>query len=204
MITVNGRVRATVRLTANGVDGACVVASSWSSARVFPRTLASGVAFGLETAEGELYSVDPFEALVVVPVRRRVAHEDVRTEDGWIADGDEVQVEGELQPARGRAHPILRARRLSAPASGGTHRIPPRTLTRGESERIVAPPIAATPVAADVPAPPPAGSPEPTTSPAPAAPAETTETTETTETEQAPRRPKKKRPDSSGTPTPIQ
>jgi hypothetical protein len=186
MITVNGRVRATVRLTANAVDGACVVASSWSSARVFPRTVACGVAFEVETAEGDLYAVDPFEALIVVPVRRRVVREDTRTEDAWIADGDELQVEGELQPARGRARPVLRARRLSTPASGATHLIPPRSLTRGESERLVAPPVAD-----DGPSPPPEALAE--------APAEAA-----SEPEQAPRRPKKKRPDSSGTPTPIQ
>ncbi|MDB4983634.1 MAG: hypothetical protein JWM82_4386, partial [Myxococcales bacterium] len=136
MITVHGRVRATVRLTANGLDGACVVESSWSSARVFPRTLASGVTFEVETAEGELYAVDPFEAVIVLPVRRRVVIDDTRTEDAWIADGDEVQLEGELQPARGRGRSVLRARRLSTSAGGTTHLIPPRSLTRGQSEAV--------------------------------------------------------------------
>ncbi len=198
MITVHGRVRATVRLTANGVDGACVVASSWSSARVFPRTLAAGVTFELETAEGELYTIDPFEAVVVLPVRRRVVVEDTRTEDAWIADGDEVEIEGELQPARGPARPVLLARRLSTPAGGTTHLIPPRSVTRGESERIEAP-VAAAPAALPPVVETPTSAPD-----EPAVITEAAESPASSESEQAPRRPKKKRPDSSGTPTPIQ
>jgi hypothetical protein len=197
MITVNGRVRATVRLLAEGVDASCVVASSWSSARTFPRTKAAGIAFEIETTEGETYAVDPFEALVILSVRRRSTDGDARTEHAWLGHGEAVEIEGDLRPGRGAAKPTLRARRISAtPAAAGSHRIPPRSLSRGQAEK-VEPPRAA-PEAS------PAPEAMPESMPAAAAAAPTAAEPATAEPAPPARRPKKKRPDSSGTPTPIQ
>jgi hypothetical protein len=68
--TVTGRVRATLRLKAGGAAGVQVVATSWASDRSFPRTTGAAVPFELETGDGTIYRVDPFEALVALPVRQ--------------------------------------------------------------------------------------------------------------------------------------
>ncbi|HVZ72085.1 MAG TPA: hypothetical protein VHJ20_06890 [Polyangia bacterium] len=137
MITVNGRVRATVRLKHDdleGIDVPCVVESSWSSARAFPRTTGSGVPFEIETSDGDVYVVDPFEALLVLGVRWRDARDGARTEAAWISPGDSVEIEGDVQ--RGRTHPTLRARRISTGGAAQTHRVPPRSLARGLAEKV--------------------------------------------------------------------
>jgi hypothetical protein len=196
--TVTGRVRATLRLKAGGADGVQVVATSWASDRSFPRTTGAAVPFELETGDGTIYRVDPFEALVALPVRQTSLRAGVRHEVAWIAVSDEITVEGELERAGRARAPALRARRISVTANegaGALHRLPPRTLQRGESEKIdaPAPPLAAPPVAtvATVPAVGELPAPDPD------------ETSSNGATDGA-RRPKKKRPDSSGTPTPVQ
>jgi hypothetical protein len=192
--TVTGRVRGTVRLKteaagASDGDGARVVATSWASDRSFPRTAGAAVAFELEAGDGAIYRVDPFEALVALPVRETAVRAGVRHEAAWIAVADEITVEGDLERAgRGRAPPALRARRIAMAAGDAgapLHRLPPRALQRAESERIEAAPAPAVTTVVNVSVGEPA--------PAESAPAD-----------QAPRRPKKKRPDSSGTPTPIE
>jgi hypothetical protein len=190
--TVTGRVRGTVRLKtqaagAADADGARVVATSWASDRSFPRTAGAAVAFELEAGDGAVYRVDPFEALVALPVRETAVRAGVRHEAAWIAVADEITVEGELERAgRGRAPPALRARRIAMAAGdlgAPLHRVPPRALQRAESERIEAAPAPAVTTVVNVPV----GEPAQEAAPA----------------DQAPRRPKKKRPDSSGTPTPV-
>ena len=101
--TVTGRVRATLRLKAGGADGAQVVATSWASDRSFPRTTGAAVPFELEAGDGAIYRVDPFEALVALPVRQRHVRAGVRHEAAWIAVADEITVEGELERRRPRA-----------------------------------------------------------------------------------------------------
>jgi hypothetical protein len=196
--TVTGRVRATLRLKAGGAAGAHVVATSWASDRSFPRTTGAAVPFELETGDGTIYRIDPFEALVALPVRQTALRAGVRHEAAWIAVADEITIEGELERAGRARAPALRARRISVTTNegaGALQRLPPRTLQRGESEKIEAPapPLAPPPVAtvATVPA---GGE-------APAPGADETSSSDATD---GPRRPKKKRPDSSGTPTPMQ
>src|SRR5450432_1929414 len=143
--TVTGRVRGTLRL--KGGAGAHVVATSWASDRAFPRTTGEAVPFELEAGDGAVYRVDPFEAVVALPIRRTEVRDGVRHEEAWIAVADEVTVEGELERgARGRLPPALRARRIATAANGvvAMHRLPPRALVRGESEKIevVAPTLA--------------------------------------------------------------
>ena len=216
--TVTGRVRGTVRLKSAdaaadaAVSGARVVATSWASDRTFPRTTGAAVAFELEAGDGAVYRVDPFEALVALPVRETAVRAGVRHEAAWIAVEDEITVEGELERAgRGRAPAALRARRIAmsssaTPAGTGLHRVPPRALQRAESERIdaAATPAPAVSTVVNVLA----GNP-------PASEAGATEATTAEATAGAPRqpegaseaparRPKKKRPDSSGTPTPVE
>jgi hypothetical protein len=179
MIRVMGRVCATVCLKAEGPGTARVIATSWASDRAFPRTAGVAVAFEVEASDGEVTRVEPFEAFVTLPVRGRDARDGVRHEAAWLAAGDEVTVEGELEPG---GH-VLRAARITAGGGTSLHRLPPRALQRGASEPIVSRPAA---VAAPVP-------------PSPSA-----ESVPESEAALAPRRPKKKRPDSSGTPTPDQ
>jgi hypothetical protein len=183
LTTVTGRVGGALRLKAGGDAPARVVASSWASDRPFPRTRGAAVSFELEAGDGAVYRVDPFEALVALPVRATAVRDGVRREEAWIALADEIVVEGELERA-GRA-PALRARRITVPRQGAAvHRLPPRALERAEAERIPAAPAAPEP-AAGAPAGERAAS-EPS-EPAPA----------------APRRPKKRRPDPNGTPPPA-
>jgi len=184
LTTVTGRVRGTVRL--KEAAGARVVATSWASDRAFPRTLGAAVAFELEAGDGAVYRVDPFEALVALPVRETAVRAGVRHEAAWISVADEITVEGEVATARGRAPAALRARRIAmagAEAQGaGLHRVPPRALHRAESERIEA---AATPAVTTV-----------VNVPVGEAPAEAAP-------EGVARKVKKKRNDPSGTPTPV-
>src|SRR5579871_3003729 len=132
LTTVTGRVRGTVRLKDGEHAGADarVIATSWASDRAFPRTTGAAVAFELEAGDGAVYRVDPFEALVALPVRETAVREGVRHEASWIAVADEITVEGELGATRGRAPAALRARRIAmaAPAANGAglHRVPPR------------------------------------------------------------------------------
>ncbi|HVR01483.1 MAG TPA: hypothetical protein VMT47_05095 [Polyangia bacterium] len=196
--TVTGRVRATLRLKAGGADGAHVVATSWASDRSFPRTTGAAVPFELETGDGTIYRVDPFEALVALPVRQRNLRAGVRHEAAWIAVADEITVEGELERAGRARAPALRARRIAltnTEGAGALHRLPPRTLQRGDSEKIEAPAPLAPPPVATVAAAPVGGE-----LPAPVA----DEASSSNDATDGPRRPKKKRPDSSGTPTPVQ
>jgi hypothetical protein len=139
--TVTGRVRGTQRLKAAGAEGARVVETSWASDRPFPRTTGAGVSFELEAGDGAVYRVDPFEALVALPVRRSAVRDGVRHEEAWLSVADEITVEGELERAsRGRAPAALRARRIVMAETGGAslHRLPPRALQRAEAEAIEA------------------------------------------------------------------
>src|SRR5436190_10558389 len=134
MITVRGRVRPTVRLKRDGGGAPCVLATSWASDRPFPRTSGAGVTFEIETESGEALRVDPFEALAVVPVRRRERGEGggPAREEGWLAVGEEVIVDGE------RDGNVVRAARIAgadAGAGGETHRVPPYRLAIGEEQR---------------------------------------------------------------------
>ncbi|HEX4405364.1 MAG TPA: hypothetical protein VH560_11085 [Polyangia bacterium] len=176
--TVIGRVRATVLLRNGDGGDARVVTVSWASDRSYPRTRGVGVAFELEAGDGAVLRVAPFEALVTLPVRRTVARDGVRREDAWIAVTDELTIEGQLDVTG--AEPTIHARRISLDGIDANARIrlPPGALAAGDVERASAP--AAPTEAPDVPA-----------ADAAAEPA-------------LARRPKKKRPDSSGTPTPIQ
>jgi hypothetical protein len=188
--TVTGRVRATVRLKNGDGGDAQVVAVSWASDRTFPRTRGVGVTFELQTSDGVVLSVEPFEALVTLPVRRSGAHDGVRREDAWIAIEDELTIDGELDDAG--AVPTLHARRivLDGPEATVRMRLPPGALTGGEFEEIasVTPAIdLETPLET----PPEPANADAAPEPAGAEPA-------------GARRPRKKRPDSSGTPTPIQ
>src|SRR5580692_6981983 len=111
--TVTGRVRATVRLK-NGDDGDAggdtrVVTMSWASDRTFPRTRGAGVPFELLAGDGAVLRVEPFEALVTLPVRQSARRDDVRREAAWIAVEDEITVEGELDAA------TIHARRIVTP-----------------------------------------------------------------------------------------
>jgi hypothetical protein len=191
LTTVTGRVRGTVRLKESEHAGAGgrVVATSWASDRSFPRTTGAAVAFELEAGDGAVYRVDPFDALVALPVREKAVRAGVRHEAAWIAVADEITVEGEVASARGRAPAALRARRIamststSAAANGaGLHRLPPRALQRAESERIEGTQTPAAATAVEVPA----G--EPATE---------------TPSDGAPRKQRKKRGDGSGTPSPV-
>jgi hypothetical protein len=241
MTTVMGRVRATVRLKSDTAGPPRVLETSWAADRSFPRLAGVGVPFEVETSDGQIYRVDPFEALVALPVRARTSRDGGAREEAWIEAHDELKIEGELEPAgRARLPPALRARRIEQAGPPALHRLPPRALGRGESEPIasepIAPeppapePIAAEPIGAEPPAA--AGatpvSVEPEASVAPpsdasvaappaeppsevaarsleeAPPAATEAATPPEAATLAPRRPKKKRPDSSGTPTPIQ
>jgi hypothetical protein len=186
--TVTGRVRATVRLKHGDGGHAQVVTVSWASDRMFPRTRGVGVTFEMQTSDGVVLRVEPFEALVTLPVRRSGARDGVRREDAWIATEDEVTVDGELEAGEVAT---IRARRivLAGPEVTVPMRLPPGALTFGEIEEIVSatPPLdLETPLEPAV-----AGdAPEPATEAA-SEPALT-------------KRPRKKRPDSSGTPPPIQ
>jgi hypothetical protein len=137
MTTVTGRVRPTVRLRQTDVDAACVLATSWSSDRPFPRTAGVGLPFEIETATGEVFRVDPFNALVALPVRRRERAGGVRREYSWVAPADEVVVEGEIdRDGPSRLPPALHACRidLRAPDGAAHHRVPPRALVPGEAD----------------------------------------------------------------------
>jgi hypothetical protein len=197
-MTVTGRVRATVRLKDGDVGGgARVVTLSWASDRTFPRTQGAGVAFELETGDGAVLRVEPFDALVTLPVRQSARRDDVRREAAWIAIEDEITVEGELAAAT--AAPTIYARRIVL-AGRPQLWLPPRALARGEAEEIAraapandletsleTPQETSLETSAD-----PASEPAPEPAGADAAPEPAVA-----------RRPKKKRPDSSGTPTPI-
>jgi hypothetical protein len=199
---VTGRVRATVRLKSSGDGPARVVMSSWSSDRPFPRTVGVGVPFEIETADGAIYRVDPFEALVSLPVRHTAEHAEARHEEAWIAAADEIAVEGELERAgRTRLPPTLHARRIASIASKGAaalHRLPPRTLQRGESEKLEAPP----PLAAATPPPVAAATPPPVAAATPAVPAATAPAAPELAPPRASMRMKKRRPDAPGAPPP--
>jgi hypothetical protein len=161
LTTITGRVRATVRLKGASDGADRVVASSWSSDRAFPRTAGVAVAFEVEAPDGAAYRVDPFDAFVTLPVRRSGEHASVRHEEAWIAVADEITIEGDLERAgRARLPPTLRARRIAAQGGAPLHRLPPRSLQRGESEPAATtepsgPPQAASP-AGPSPQPPPA------------------------------------------------
>jgi hypothetical protein len=137
LTTITGRVRPTVRL--KGADGDCVVSSSWASDRAFPRTVGVAIPFEVEAADGAVFRVDPFGAFVLLPVRRSGAREGVRHEEAWIAVADEITVEGELERAGRNRQPALLAHRIAAAGAAPLHRLPPRSLQRGESERVEPP-----------------------------------------------------------------
>jgi hypothetical protein len=156
LTTITARVRATVRLKGADAAGDRVVSSSWSSDRAFPRIVGVAVPFEVEAADGAVFRVDPFGALVALPVRRRDARDGVRHEEAWIAFADEITIEGEVErAARNRQPPALLARRIAAAGTAPLHRLPPRSLQRGESERVEAPAAAPT---EETPAQPPAQS----------------------------------------------
>ena len=139
MSIVSGRVRPTVRLRQDQVDAVCVLATSWSSERTFPRTVGVGVPFEIETAGGEILRVDPFDAVVALPVRRYERSDGVSREYAWIGPDDEVTVEGDLDAAgeasAARLPPALHATRIAAALTGcARHHIPPRALRAGEIE----------------------------------------------------------------------
>jgi hypothetical protein len=145
MVTIHGRVRATVRLRDGqpGVGGGggapCVLATSWASDRSFPRTVGVGVPFEIETAAGEVFRVDPFQAMVALPVRRRERDGGISREYGWLAPADEITVDGELDPEDPASPPpALHARRIAlpAPAVADVHRVPPRALRSGEADEV--------------------------------------------------------------------
>jgi len=188
--TVTGRVRATVRLKNGDGGDAQVVTLSWASDRMFPRTRGAGVAFELQTGDGVVLRVEPFEALVTLLVRRRAQHDGVWNEAAWIALEDELTVEGELVGAG--PVPTMNARRIVLDGHGATVRmwLPPGALERGEAEELAS-------AISAIEAPP----------ETPAEPANVEAAPEPADAASEPavaRRPKKKRPDSSGTPTPIQ
>jgi hypothetical protein len=159
LTTITGRVRATVRLKGADGGGDRVVSSSWASDRSFPRTMGVAVPFEIEAPDGAVFRVDPFGALVALPVRARGARDGVRHEEAWIAFADELTIEGEVErAARNRQPPALLAHRIAAAGAAPLHRLPPRTLQRGESERVEA--VAAAAATSETPAPPPAQSPE--------------------------------------------
>jgi hypothetical protein len=186
MTTVSGRVRPTVRLKQNEVPVDCVLSSSWSSDRAFPRTVAAGVTFEIETEGGDVLRVDPFEAVIALPVRQASRDGAIRRELAWACVEDVITVEGEVERGgRSRLPPLLRAHRIVVVVDfPGQHRIPPRTLGRGETEK----------AAPEEPAAPHAGTTADTAVASPSPQADPPNTG----------RRKKKRPDSSGTPTPIQ
>jgi len=208
MTTVMGRVRATVRLKSDGGEAPRVLETSWATDRPFPRTSGVAVAFELEASDGQIYRVEPFEALVALPVRATQAHDGVRREQAWIAAHDEITVDGEVEHAVRASLPVLRARRIVMAGTTTPHLLPPRTLQRGESEKVdevaAAAPVfegasaAATDVAPDVAteAAKTAAAGEGVTGPAVGP--------DSGAPPLPPRRPKKKRPDSSGTPPPVQ
>jgi hypothetical protein len=150
MVTIHGRVRATVRLRDGqlgvsaggaGIGEPCVLATSWASDRAFPRTVGVGVPFEIETAAGEVFRVDPSEALVALPVRRRERDGGISREYGWLAPADEITVDGELDPEDPASPPpALHAKRIAlpAPATGpaDVHRVPPRALRSGEADAV--------------------------------------------------------------------
>jgi hypothetical protein len=185
--TVTGRVRATVRLKNGDGGDAHVVTVSWASDRMFPRTRGVGVTFELQTSDGVSLRVEPFEALVTLPVRQSLERDGVRREDAWIAIEDELTVEGELDAAGATIY----ARRIvvAGPEATVPMRLSPGALTSGEIEETVS---ATPPIDLETP-------PEPAVAgdaPEPA--------TEAASEPALTKRPRKKRPDSSGTPTPIQ
>ena len=210
MTTVMGRVRATVCLKAGEAGSPRVIVTSWASDRSFPRTVGAGVPFDLEASDGQVYRIDPFDAFVTLPVRASDSRDGVRREEGWIAAHDEITVEGELESVgRSRRPPALRARRIAMGGTPALHRLPPRALQRGEPETIRVEVDARSVVSKGVESSAPAML--ELTAPASEAPAMATPGPPTVETTPepddaalVPRRPKKKRPDSSGTPTPIQ
>jgi hypothetical protein len=138
MSIVSGRVRPTVRLRQDEVDAVCVLATSWSSERAFPRTVGVGVPFEIETAGGEILRVDPFDAVVALPVRRYERAGGVSREYAWIGPDDEVTVEGDLDvgdASSSRQPPALHATRIASVLTGcARHHIPPRALRAGEIE----------------------------------------------------------------------
>jgi hypothetical protein len=149
LTTVTGRVRGTVRLKALGA-GARVVETSWASDRAFPRTTGAAVAFEIEGDDGAVYRVDPFDALVALPVREAGVRAGVRHEAAWIAVEDQITVEGELERP-GPAPPALRARRIAMTTVNGAamHRLPPRALQRAESEPMQVGPAVVEPATLD-------------------------------------------------------
>jgi hypothetical protein len=137
MSTVTGRVRPTVRLRQDEVDAPCVLATSWSSERQFPRTVGVGVPFEIETSAGEVFRVDPFDAVVALPVRRHDRTAGVLREYAWVAPDDEVTIEGDIdRDGPSRLPPALHATRIAVvtTATGGRHHIPPRALRAGEAD----------------------------------------------------------------------
>jgi hypothetical protein len=193
--TVTGRVRATVRLKIGDGDadnGAQVVTVSWASDRMFPRTRGVGVTFELQTADGVVLRVEPFEALVTLPVRRTVERDGVRREDAWIAIEDELTIDGELDAGDVAT---IHARRiaLAGPEATVPMRLPPGALTSGEIVEIVS---ATPPGDLETPLETPPETAVAGDAPEPA--------TEAASEPALTKRSKKKRPDSSGTPTPIQ
>ena len=154
MSVVSGRVRGTVQLRQDEVGAACVLATSWSSERAFPRTVGVGVTFEIETDGGQILRVDPFDAVVALPVRRYDRRVGVSREYAWIGPDDEVTVEGDFvagdpDPSQ---PPCLRATRIAAAAAGcARHHVPPRSLRTGQAaERTTA---GASPEADGAPAP---------------------------------------------------
>src|SRR6185503_8054807 len=97
----------------------------------------TGVAFEIVTSDGVVYRVEPFDAFVTLPVRSSVMRDGVRREEAWIAAEDEIVVEGVLERAgRHKLPPALRARRITVNGAAAAHRLPPRTLRRGEVEKV--------------------------------------------------------------------
>jgi hypothetical protein len=134
-LTITGRVRGTVRLKESDGASARVVATSWASDRAFPRTSGAAVAFELEAGDGAVYRVDPFEALVALPVRETAVREGVRHEAAWIAVADEITVEGELdRTGRGRG-PAARPAHRPGGRDGERSGPAPRAAARAPARR---------------------------------------------------------------------
>ena len=117
LTTVTGRVRGTVRLKASEDAGRARAPDLVGERSRLPAHDRRRGRLRAGGGDGAVYRVDPFEALVALPVREIAVRAGVRHEAAWIAVADEITVEGELAAARGRTPAALRARRIGM-ASG--------------------------------------------------------------------------------------
>ncbi len=119
----------------------CVLWTTWTTERSFPRINGAVVPFAIETDHDGRYDVDARNAVVQVAVRQREADAPtpatgypVRSEAGWISPGDWVVLEGEFDEQKQTV--VARRLRFQDPAlmAAVPHFLPPGALVSADPD----------------------------------------------------------------------